>query len=59
MIGYEQTFVNTVLIHPLGTIAIKRLHIAEFGAHHQNSIAERGIKELTLIARTILLHAIH
>ena len=27
------------------------------GAHHQNAIAERGIKELTLISRTILLHA--
>ena len=27
------------------------------GAHHQNAIAERGIKELTLISSTILLHA--
>ena len=28
------------------------------GAHHQNGIVERRIKELTLIARTLLLHAI-
>ena len=27
------------------------------GAHHQNGIAERRIKELTLISRTLLLHA--
>ena len=28
------------------------------GGHHQNSIVERKIKELTLIARNLLLHAI-
>jgi len=28
------------------------------GAHHQNGIVERRIKELTLIARTLLLHAV-
>ena len=28
------------------------------GGHHQNVIVERNIKELTLIARTLLLHAI-
>ena len=28
------------------------------GSHHQNGIVERKIKELTLIARTLLLHAI-
>ncbi len=27
------------------------------GAHHQNGIVERHIKELTLISRTLLLHA--
>ena len=27
------------------------------GAHHQNAIAERAIKELTLAGRTLLLHA--
>jgi hypothetical protein len=27
------------------------------GGHHQNGIAERKIKELTLGARTLLLHA--
>jgi len=27
------------------------------GAHHQNAIAERAIKELTLSARTLLIHA--
>jgi hypothetical protein len=27
------------------------------GAHHQNGIVERRIKELTLISRTLLLHA--
>ena len=27
------------------------------GAHHQNGIAERHIKELTLISQTLLLHA--
>jgi hypothetical protein len=27
------------------------------GAHHQNAIAERAIKELTLASRTMLLHA--
>ena len=28
------------------------------GGHHQNGIVERNIKELTLISRTLLLHAI-
>ena len=28
------------------------------GGHHQNGIVERNIKELTLIARTLLLHEI-
>ena len=28
------------------------------GAHHQNGISERNIKDVTLISRTILLHAI-
>jgi len=27
------------------------------GAHHQNGIAEQMIKEITLLARTLLLHA--
>jgi len=26
-------------------------------AHHQNGLVERGIKDLTLITRTLLLHA--
>ena len=29
------------------------------GAHHQNGIVERKIKDITLSARTILLHAQH
>ena len=28
------------------------------GAHHQNGISERKIKDVTLISRTMLLHAI-
>ena len=28
------------------------------GAHHQNGIAERKIKDITLISRTVFLHAI-
>ncbi len=36
----------------------QRISFCGVGAHHQNAIAERGIKELTLIARTLLLHAI-
>ena len=28
------------------------------GGHHQNGIVERKTKELTLIARTLLIHAI-
>ena len=28
------------------------------GAHHQNGIPERKIKDVTLISRTMLLHAI-
>ena len=35
----------------------QRISFCGVGAHHQNAIAERGIKELTLIGRTLLLHA--
>ncbi len=35
----------------------QRISFCGVGAHHQNAIAERGIKELTLVARTLLLHA--
>ena len=52
-----------------GSFAGKGLHIAvqdsnqtitfcAVKCHHQNGIVERNIKELTLIARTLLLHAI-
>ena len=34
----------------------QRISFCGVGAHHQNAIAEKGIKELTLIARTLLLH---
>ena len=35
----------------------QKISFCGVGAHHQNAIAERGIKELTLIGRTLLLHA--
>ena len=35
----------------------QKLTFCGVGAHHQNGIAERKIKDVTLIARTILLHA--
>ena len=37
---------------------IQKIMFCGVGAHHQNGIVERKIKELTLIARTLLLHAI-
>ncbi len=33
------------------------LSLCAVGAHHQNGIVERAIKSLTLISRTLLLHA--
>ena len=35
----------------------QRLTFCGVGAHHQNAIVERKIKDLTLTARTLLLHA--
>ncbi len=35
----------------------QQLHFCAIGAHHQNGIVERAIKDLTLITRTLLLHA--
>ncbi|KAL7547062.1 hypothetical protein ACHAWF_010384 [Thalassiosira exigua] len=35
----------------------QKITFCAVGSHHQNGIAERKIKELTLIARTLLLHA--
>ncbi|KAL7464148.1 hypothetical protein ACHAXS_004483 [Conticribra weissflogii] len=36
---------------------MQRLTLCGVSAHHQNGIVERAIKSLTLITRTILLHA--
>ena len=36
----------------------KTITFCAVGGHHQNVIVERNIKEITLIARTILLHEI-
>ena len=38
--------------------ANQQISFCGVGAHHQNAIAERGIKEITLSGRTMLLHAI-
>jgi hypothetical protein len=35
----------------------QKISYCAVGAHHQNGIVERRIKELTLISRTLLLHA--
>jgi hypothetical protein len=37
--------------------ANQKITYCAVGAHHQNGIVERKIKELTLISRTLLLHA--
>jgi hypothetical protein len=37
--------------------ANQKITYCAVGAHHQNGIVERRIKELTLISRTLLLHA--
>ncbi len=37
--------------------ALQRLSLCAVSAHHQNGIVERAIKTLTLISRTLLLHA--
>ncbi|KAL7447611.1 hypothetical protein ACHAXS_000010 [Conticribra weissflogii] len=37
--------------------ALQRLSLCAVGAHHQNGIVKRAIKTLTLISRTLLLHA--
>jgi hypothetical protein len=37
--------------------ANQKINYCRVGAHHQNGILERRIKELTLISRTLLLHA--
>jgi len=36
----------------------QKITFCAVGAHHQNGIVERRIKELTLVARTLLLHAV-
>ena len=36
---------------------LQELTFCAVGAHHQHGIVERKIQELTLLARTILLHA--
>ena len=38
--------------------ANQQISFCGVGAHHQNAIAERGIKEITLSGQTMLLHAI-
>ncbi|KAL7464495.1 hypothetical protein ACHAXS_004829 [Conticribra weissflogii] len=35
---------------------MQRLTLCGVSAHHQNGVAERTIKSLTLISRTLLLH---
>ncbi|KAL7464788.1 hypothetical protein ACHAXS_005121 [Conticribra weissflogii] len=37
--------------------SMQRLTLCGVGAHHQNGVVERAIKSLTLISRTLLLHA--
>ncbi len=37
--------------------SMQRITFCGVGAHHQNGITERMIKSLTLVARTLLLHA--
>ncbi len=37
--------------------ANQKITYCAVGAHHQNGIIKRRIKELTLISRTLLLHA--
>ena len=44
--------------HTVLTTANLLITFCAVGAHHQNGIVERRIKELTLIARTLLVHAV-
>ena len=47
----ERSFVNDV------KRCLQRISFCGVGAHHQNGITENAIKQLTLVSRTILLHA--
>ena len=47
----EQTFLSDV------KKCMQRITFCGVGAHHQNGISENAIKQLTLISRTLLVHA--
>ena len=47
----EKTFLDSI------KKCMQRITFCGVGAHHQNGITENTIKQLTLVSRTILLHA--
>lgn len=47
----EKTFLDSI------KQCMQRITFCGVGAHHQNGITENTIKQLTLVSRTILLHA--